>query len=247
MLQLSGESQGWTTHEVDLTGFMDDYVQIGMNSVYSGGNRHPYSSSFYYDYYMVTDRMNVELTDDAGNSWNITSTTHDGYYDGSLGGDSGIPSHNCQSYGYTRNPTASSYSTGKPAGWGWVATDTSQTGNRWPTHHWGYWSSASSSQWQAAAPPEGLTGTYNVCMHEAYYSNPTGASVRMTMPVVDLSALNNITGVKAYIDVYHKGADNFQDRLEWVARSGDDPSSLGDYSRVNQEGLYSALEQSHWF
>ena len=33
------------------------------------------------------------------------------------------------------------------------------------------------------------------------------------MPVIDLSGLNNITSVKAHIDVLHKGADNFQDRL----------------------------------
>ena len=35
---------------------------------------------------MITDRMNIELTDNAGNSWNITSSSMDGYYDGSLGG-----------------------------------------------------------------------------------------------------------------------------------------------------------------
>ena len=51
------------------------------------------------------------------------------------------------------------------------------------------------------------------------------------MPVIDLSGLNNITSVKAHIDVLHKGADNFQDRLEFVARSGDDPSDLGEYQR----------------
>ena len=51
------------------------------------------------------------------------------------------------------------------------------------------------------------------------------------MPIIDLSGLNNITSVKAHIDVLHNGADNFQDRLEFVARSGDDPSNLGEYQR----------------
>ena len=71
-------------HEVDLTAFMDDYIQIGANSVYAGGSGHPYSSSYYSKYYMITDRMNIQLTDDSGNSWYVNSTTTDGYYDGAL-------------------------------------------------------------------------------------------------------------------------------------------------------------------
>ena len=59
------------------------------------------------------------------------------------------------------------------------------------------------------------------------------------MPIVDLSGMNNITGMKAYIDVLHKGADNFQDRLEFVARSGDDPSDLGDYVRESGQPSFS--------
>ena len=46
------------------------------------------------------------------------------------------------------------------------------------------------------------------------------------MPVVDLSGMNNISGMKVYIDIFHNRADNYQDRLEFVARSGDDPSDL---------------------
>ena len=45
---------------------------------------------------MITDRINVELTDNAGNSWNVTSSSMDGYYDGSSGGASGVPSHHCK-------------------------------------------------------------------------------------------------------------------------------------------------------
>ena len=51
------------------------------------------------------------------------------------------------------------------------------------------------------------------------------------MPVVDLSGLGNVTGMKMYIDVFHNRADNYQDRLEFVARVGDDPSDLGEFIR----------------
>ena len=85
---------------------------------------------------MITDRMNVELTDNNGNSWNITSSTDDGYYNGALGGDSGIPSHTVSTYGYSYNPARWDYSYRKPAGWDWVETDNSPT-QYYPEHYWG--------------------------------------------------------------------------------------------------------------
>ena len=96
---LSGQSQGWTTHEIDLTPFMDDYMQVGINSIYGGGSGHPYNSPRYSKYYMLTDRMNIELTDNTGSSWNITSTSTDGYYDGALVATL-VSHHHCQNYGY---------------------------------------------------------------------------------------------------------------------------------------------------
>ena len=63
------------------------------------------------------------------------------------------------------------------------------------------------------------------------------------MPIVDLSGMNNITGMKVYLDVLHARADNYQDRIEFVARSGSDPSDLGNYLRET-EHQYSQVVQS---
>ena len=241
---LSGQSNGWTTHAIDMSGFLgEDYVQIGYNSVYGGGNAHPTYNWASARYYMITDRMNIELTDNAGNSWNITSSAMDGYYDGSLGGDSGVPSHDCNQYGYHRNPNYAYWSLDyrTPTGWDWVANDNTPSSQSNPMHYWGYYSPSWS--WGNYAPPEGLSGYYNVCLdYASAYSNRPGDSVTLTMPVVDLSGMNNITGMKVYLDMFHNRADNYQDRLEFVARTGDDPSDLGDYVRES-EHLYSQLVQ----
>ena len=227
---LSGESRGWTTHAIDLSTFIgsDDYMQIGYNSVYGGGNAHPTYNYATSKYYMITDRINVELTDVAGNSWNITSSAMDGYYDGSSGGAGGVPSHNCQQYGYSYNPGFYNYQYREPAGWDWEETENSIS-YYYPMHYWGYYSP--SWQWGSNAPPEGLSGYYNVCLDYAYsYYNSPGNSQRLTMPVIDISS-PDIVGVKMYIDVFHNRADNYQDRIEIVARTGDDPAALGDYIR----------------
>ena len=124
---LSGEAQGWTTHEVDLTAFMDDYIQIGATLfmlVVADTLTRPLTTR---KYYMITDRMNIQLTDDSGNSWYVNSTTTDGYYDGALGGASGVPSHHCQQYGYTNNPLGTFYRDNSPQGWAWVETTTRLT------------------------------------------------------------------------------------------------------------------------
>ena len=52
----------------------------------------------------------------------------------------------------------------------------------------------------------------------------------MSFPIVDISS-PTITAVTMYVDVLHNRNDNFQDRFEFVARAGNDPSSLGDYKR----------------
>ena len=41
---LSGQSTGWTTYAIDMSQYLasgDDYMQVGFNSVYGGGNAHP--------------------------------------------------------------------------------------------------------------------------------------------------------------------------------------------------------------
>ena len=78
-------------------------------------------------------------------------------------------------------------------------------------------------------PPEGYVGSswggYNICADQAYsYYNSPGDKNRLTMPVIDLSGMNNLSSMKVYLDVLHYRADNYQDRIEFVARTGDDPS-----------------------
>jgi len=117
---VSGESQGWKTYKVDLSSYLaDDYLQVGYNSIYGGGNAHPYYTGAYDKFYMITDRYNIELEDDNGNAWNITSASDLGYYpysaadpasgDGThatytTGASGGAPSWNCQVYGYHDGP-----------------------------------------------------------------------------------------------------------------------------------------------
>ena len=228
---LAGESTGWKTYAIDMGAFLsDDYVQIGWNAVYGGGNAHPIYNYFTSKYYMVTDRYNVELTDDQGNTWNITGSDMDGYYDGSQGGSGGAPSWNCQMSGYSQNPNyIFSRSFRVPTGFDWVAYEESPN-SYYPYQYWSQYSP--SWQWGSWAPPEGLSGSYNVCTNYAYsYRTSPGDAARLTMPMVDLSSLNNITGMKLYIDVLHNRADNYQDRLEIVARTGDDPADLGNFLR----------------
>ena len=61
---LSGQSTGWTTYKIDLsTSLADDYLQVGWNSIYGGGNAHPTYNYATSKYYMITDRYNIELED----------------------------------------------------------------------------------------------------------------------------------------------------------------------------------------
>jgi flagellin-like protein len=234
---LQGMSRGWHTYEIDVTAFAGDadYVQIGYESIYEGGNAHPRYTS---RYYMITDRYNVQLSS-ASSSWNVTSVTTDGYYDGALGGGSdnvGIPSHNCNTYGYSYNPGYWDYSYNKPTGFDWE--DTPKSANSYyPMHYWGQrtgysWSPTYFGFTGPLAPIDALSSSgYNVCMdYASSYSNSPGDSMFHSMPIVDVSG-SNITAVKMYIDVMHNRADNYQDRIEFQVRSGDDPSDLGAYVR----------------
>ena len=55
----------------------------------------------------------------------------------------------------------------------------------------------------------------------------------MTFPIVDITE-SSITGIKMYVDVLHNRADNFQDRMDIVARSGNNPADLGVYTRDSE-------------
>jgi len=272
--RLSGEATGWSTYAIDLTGFAsEDYLQVGWNSIYAGGNAHPTYNYFSSKYYMLTDRYNIEITDSSG-THNITSNTDNGYYpydatDASSlgltysGGEGGVPSWHCNYYGYSYGPNYPSsfdgymyylyrYWPGGPQifpsypsyyyypdefGFRWENIDgVSPTGSRsnYPYHYWGYYYNSYHGGQGVYKPPEGYNGYggyYNICLDYAYsYYMSSGQGARMTFPIIDVSD-SSITSVKVYVDVLHNRADNYQDRLEIVARSGSDPSSLGEYSR----------------
>jgi len=233
---LSGQSTGWTTYAIDMSPYLsggEDYLQVGFNSVYAGGNAHPRYNYATSKYYMIYDRMNVEMTDTSGNVWNITDTGSEGYYDGADGGSEsvGIPSWHCNAYGYSYTEWYG-YDYNKPTGWGWEDNENSPS-TYYPMHYWGYYS-PSAYFGGVYAPPEGFVGQYgyyNICLDYAYtYYNSPGDSMRLTYPIVDVSG-GNISKVTMYVDVLHNRADNYQDRLEVLARASDDPSDLGNYMR----------------
>ena len=277
---LSGQSTGWETYAVDLSAFLGsgDYLQVGANSIYGGGNAHPtynYASS---KYYMLTDRWNIEITYDDGSgevSENITTPDKLGYYpygsddpkvtSGDLtygGGEGGVASWHCNQYGYSYGPGYTGsfdgymyymwrFWSGGPQTnpgypgyyyypdefgfrWSEIDEDTSPSYGSYPYHYWGaYYNSYHGGQ-GVYMPPEGYVGYggyYNICYDYAYsfYNNP-GEGARMSFPIVDISD-SSITGVTMYVDVLHNRADNYQDRLDLVARVGNDPSDLGEYAR----------------
>ena len=287
---LSGENTGWKTYKIDLSTYLsNDYLQIGWNSIYGGGNAHPtYSSASASKYYMITDRYNVQLEDTNGNAWNITSSSDLGYYPYSAadpasgvgstasyvaGATGGVPSWSCDYYGFSYGPNYPSSFVGYfyylyrywPGGPGTVPSYPAyyqaapdQFGFDWeniegvtptgsyayyPYHYWGmYYTSYHGGTNGPFTPPEGYGGgypsSYNVCGDRAYsyYMSP-GQGARLTMPMVDISA-SNISKVSLYIDILHNRADNYQDRLEFVARAGNDAASLGEYVRESGTPLF---------
>jgi FlaG/FlaF family flagellin (archaellin) len=286
---LSGEATGWKQHQIDLSGYLGsgDYLQVGWNSVFGGGNAHPIYTYGSTKYYMITDQYNINLEDNAGNSWNITSADHDGYYpysasdpasgDGThatytTGATGGVPSWNCDYYGYHYGPNygyqdwyggygstgVNAYFTGSPAyypsyynkpvefGFGWEATENTPDGtyaDRYPYAFWGYsYTSYHGGTSGPFVPPQGYgtgaSSSYNVCIDRtsSYYSN-SGDSARKTMPTIDISA-SNLSKVTLYIDVLHNRADNYQDRMEFLARAGNNPADLGTYQRESGTPLF---------
>tara|TARA_B110000444_G_scaffold261492_1_gene314159 strand:- start:19257 stop:32756 length:13500 start_codon:yes stop_codon:yes gene_type:complete len=275
---LSGQSTGWTTYKIDLSTFLaNDYLQVGWNSIYGGGNAHPLYNYATSKYYMITDRYNIELEDSSGNAWNVTQSSDLGYYpysaadpasgDGThatytAGASGGVPSMDCNTYGYHYGPNYPSSNTGyfysiwqawagsNPGypgyyqtppqfGFDWENIEgVSPTGSYayYPYHYWGFYYTSYHGGQGVYKPPEGYQGSYNVCVDYAYsYYMSAGQGARMTMPMVDISA-SNISKVSLYVDVLHNRADNFQDRLEVVARSSNSVSSLIDGEYIRESG-----------
>ena len=97
----------------------NDFLQVGCNSIYGGGNAHPTYNYATTKYYMITDRYNIELEDTDGNAWNVTQSSDLGYYPYSAadpasgvgstatyaaGATGGVPSWSCDYYGYSFGP-----------------------------------------------------------------------------------------------------------------------------------------------
>ena len=285
---LSGKATGWETYGIDLSTYLGtgDYLQVGANSIFGGGNAHPTYNYATSKYYMMTDRYNIELEDDAGNSWNITDSADLGYYPYSAadpasgvgyaatydGGVGGAPSYNCNYYGYSYGPNSPNsatqdgymyylwyywpggpqtnpgypgyYSSPPQFGFDWEGIDgVTPTGSAsyYPYHYWGYYYTSYHGGQGVFKPPEGyngLWGNYNICLDYAYsYYMSSGQGARLTFPTVDISA-SNITKVTLWMDVLHNRADNYQDRLDFVARSGNDPADLGNYVRESGTALF---------
>ncbi|MDP6899294.1 MAG: type IV pilin [Candidatus Thalassarchaeaceae archaeon] len=117
---LSGESAGWKTHAIDITSFAkeNNYVQVGVNQVYGGGNSDPYFGSYYAKYFLTTDRYRIATKTTGGSLTNVTDASVEGYYPWSTsdatangltysGGVGGAPVWDCNLYGYEYNPGGS--------------------------------------------------------------------------------------------------------------------------------------------
>jgi len=297
---LSGMSAGWHTYKIDLSTFLGtgDYLQVGANSIFGGGNAHPSYNYATSKYYWVSDRMNIMMVDDQGNEWNITDSGQEGYYPyGSndpavvagthtySGGTGGAPSWHCNYYSYNYGPNYNSwdgyyyymyyywlgqsvsypgyYEAPDEFGFGWEnIPNVSPSGSYayYPYKYWGYYSPSFYFS-GVYAPPEGSNGqpstgpgqpgnvgnppsyaaggypnNYGVCLDYAYtYYMSAGQGARLTYPIVDISNAvangGNISKVYLWMDVIHRGNDNYQDRYDFVARAGNDPSDLGGYVR----------------
>jgi len=119
---LSGVSTGWKTHNISIPyAAGDDFVQVGWNSIYGGGNAHPTYNYATSKYYMITDEYRVKMQDSANppNVWYVNASTDAGYYpygaaDPASGvGDTatyttgaagGVPNWDCNAYGYSYGP-----------------------------------------------------------------------------------------------------------------------------------------------
>ena len=97
--------------------------------------------------------------------------------------------------------------------------------NYYPMHFWAdYWPSVYYPNRYPDSPDStgGMWGYYGVCSDYVYrYGAPSTTGYRVEYPPVDTSN-SNIVSAKAYVDVFHDGADYYQDRFEFVMRAGGD-------------------------
>jgi flagellin-like protein len=188
---LSGESTGWQTHSLDLTSLIGkQYVQLGFESVFAGGNAHPRYNYYTSKYYNIYDRMQYEvtLTDGTVFNYSLDQAGKDsaGYWDDSTSDNSdygGWGNYSCSYYGYTQNPAFRDYgyyyyfhnygpygSNGyydepDQLGFRWEAGETSTASSLYyPYHYWGYYwpTSQFGNNYQGGlyAPPEGFNGLW---------------------------------------------------------------------------------------
>ena len=159
-------------------------------------------------------------------TWNITGSGMDGYYDGAP--EETVSHHTTVKYTDTVTTQRAMITATESSGWDWLK----QTTRLYNTTHSTTGVTTAHLVMGAYVPPEGLSGSYNVCLdYASAYSNRPD-SVRLTMPEVDLSGLNNISSMKAYLQVFKLLTTSKTDSSS--KRSGDDPSDLGDYARESE-------------
>ena len=258
---LQGQS-GWQTHEIDITNFakQDDVLQMGFNSVYAGGNAHPYN---YYSshYYMIYDRMRIYADTGDGNGLQLIDYNHPMAMN--TDSDTSLPEPpvwDCNAYGFTYNPGGSagnpwySYMLSQgpsqlanngtnrnyPLNFGFRISSTpglTTSTNYYPMHYWaGYWPSIFSSAYpttpeQLAGGSGGMWGYYGVCQDLAYrFGTPNPSGWKMEFPPISTPG-DAYTEVVLKIDVFHNRNNYFQDRIDFVTRGGATATSMGDWQR----------------
>ena len=181
---LSGQSAGWTTYKLDLSTYLGtgNYLQVGANSIYGGGNAHPYYNYYWSKYYWVSDRMNIMFEDDNGNTWNITDDGQEGYYpygndDPAVvagthsynGGSGGAPSWHCNYYGFSYGPNYQSSEGSFSIFYrNWLGQSVSWTAARTAPDEFGF-------GWEAI-PDVSPTGTWQSRYPYKYWSSYSPAS-----------------------------------------------------------------------
>ena len=258
---LQGQS-GWQTHEIDITNFakQDEVLQMGFNSVYAGGNAHPYN---YYSshYYMIYDRMRIYADTGDGNGLQLIDYNHPMAMN--TDSDTSLPEPpvwDCNAYGFTYNPGGSfgspfySYMVSQgpsqlatngttrnyPLNFGFRMTSTpglTTSTNYYPMHYWaGYWPSIFSSAYprtpeQLAGGSGGMWGYYGVCQDLAYrFGTPNPSGWKLEFPPISTPG-DAYTEVVLKMDVFHNRNNYFQDRIDFVTRGGSTVTSMGDWQR----------------
>ena len=259
---LQGQS-GWQTHEIDITNFAkdDEVLQMAFNSVYAGGNAHPYN---YYSshYYMIYDRMRIYADTGDGNGLELIDYGHNMVLNTDAATNYGEPPvWDCNAYGYEYNPGGSyqyayygymlnygpsqlqqngSYNN-PPLNYGFrtvSAPGLTTNTNYYPYHYMaGYWPA---NYYPATYPvtPEvleggsgGMWGYYGVCQDYAYRFGTPNPSGFRHEFPPISTPGDSYVEVVLKMDVYHNRNNYFQDRVDFLTRGGADHTSMGDWQR----------------